>query len=277
MILSFLLYKIQRYPPHKWNIHSHRRQTVQIYQEDDPVQSPKSILPHPKGPQHQTHITTSWQNVPMPLRAHKWSSMVDTHHNQLTKGPSVSLCLQMVLPSRHTSQSVGKMPKWYCVLTKSSTSNTSQNTSCPKEKLAGRTPADLLSLGASKRIFPFFQGKTSAGSQCWVGEKQEDPRNKWLQPLLRMFPQISLPRPASQEQRSQQQASSQPSHSIVRPQSCLWMPETAISREHREATWEPKNCNRKWGPVAPSSELSEEARLVEMNVCFIAETGSESG
>ena len=31
------------------------------------------------------------------------------------------------------------------------------------------------------------------------------------------------------------------------------------------------------GPVAPSSELSEEARLVEMNVCFIAETGSESG
>lgn len=164
-----------------------------------------------------------------------------------------------------------------CAHKMSSTSNTSQNTSCPKEKLAGRTPADLLSLGASKRIFPFFQGKTSAGSQCWVGEKQEDPRNKWLQPLLRMFPQISLPRPASQEQRSQQQASSQPSHSIVRPQSCLWMPETAISREHREATWEPKNCNRKWGPVAPSSELSEEARLVEMNVCFIAETGSESG
>lgn len=31
-----------------------------------------------------------------------------------------------------------------------------------------------------------------------------------------MFPQISLPRPASQEQRSQQQASSQPAHSIVR-------------------------------------------------------------
>ena len=108
---------------------THIRQTVQIYQEDDRGQSPKSILPHPKGPQHQTHITTSWQNAQMILCAHKMSS----------------------------------------------TSNTSQNTSCPKEKLAGRTPADLLGLGASKRIFAFFQGKTSAGSQCRAGEKQGGP------------------------------------------------------------------------------------------------------
>lgn len=164
-----------------------------------------------------------------------------------------------------------------CAHKMSSTSNTSQNTSCPKEKLAGRTPADLLSLGASKRIFPFFQGKTSAGSQCWVGEKQEDPRNKWLQPLLRMFPQISLPRPASQEQRSQQQASSQPSHSIVRATVLsVNAGDRNIARAQRSHV-RAKKLQPEVGPVAPSSELSEEARLVEMNVCFIAETGSESG
>lgn len=120
MILSFLFYKIQQGDqPHKWNIHSRtRRQTVQIYQEADRGQNPRSILPHTKGPQHQTHITTSWQNVPMPLCVHKWSSMVDTHQNLLTKGPNASLCLRMVLHGRHTSQPVGIMPKRHCALTK---------------------------------------------------------------------------------------------------------------------------------------------------------------
>ena len=54
----------------------------------------------------------------MPLRVHKWSSMVDTHENLLTKGPNASLCLQMVVYGRHTSQPVGKMPKRHYALTK---------------------------------------------------------------------------------------------------------------------------------------------------------------
>jgi len=104
---------------------------------------------------------------------------------------------------------------------------------------------------------------------------KEDPRNKWLWQLLRMFPQISLPRPASQEQRSEQQGSSQPSHGIVMATVLSGNAgDCDIARAQRSHV-SAKNCNRKWGPVAPSSEVSEEARLVEMNVCFIAGTGNE--
>lgn len=160
----------------------------------------------------------------------------------------------------------------------SSTSNTSQNTSCPKEKLAGSTPADLLGLGASERIFPFFQGKNVSWQSML--SRRETGRILEINGFSRCY-ECSPKSPSRGQRAKSREASSKPLPSqlivLSGPQSCLRMPETVISREHREATREPKNCNRKWGPVAPSSELSEEARLVEKNVCFIAETGSERG
>lgn len=212
---------------------THRRQTVQIYQEDDRGQSPKSILPHPKGPQRQTHITTSWQNVPMPLRAHKWSSMVDTHHNQLAKCPNDTVCSQNVLTIKYKSKHF--VPK--------------------REVSRAHTRRLTRSWSFQKNLSVLPRKNVSWQS---MPSRRETRRTLEINGFGSCY-ECSPKSPSRDQRAKSREASSKarPSHltALSWPQSCLGMQETAISREHRGATWAPKTATGsgvQWLPALKS-------------------------
>ena len=90
----------------------------------------------------------------MTLSAHKWSSISDTHQNQLERCPNSTLCSQSSLNLRHTCQKqLAKCP---------------DSTLCSKEKCAWGHTVDLLCLRAvsmPRCVFPFQKGRALVDSQ----------------------------------------------------------------------------------------------------------------
>ena len=120
----------------------------QILQDDNPNGVPNKHFANTKGPRRQTHTRTNWKNAQMTLSAHKRSSTLDTCQNQLAKCPNSTLCSQMVLNGRQTSEPISKMPKQHFML---------KREVCPG---AHRWTYLILELVSSSRgMFPFHQGK----------------------------------------------------------------------------------------------------------------------
>ena len=179
--------------------------------------------------------------------------MVDTHHNQLAKCPNDTVCSQNILTIKYKSKHF--VPK--------------------REVSRAHTRRLTRSWSFQKNLSVLPRKNVSWQSMPSRRETRRTLEINGFGSCYECSPQISLPRPASQEQRSEQQGSSQPSHGIVTATVLSGNAgDCDIARAQRSHV-SAKNCNRKWGPVAPSSEVSEEARLVEMNVCFIAGTGNE--
>lgn len=113
----------------------------------------------PSVPGHIKHITTSWQNVPMPPSSHTNGPPSGRHTSQLVdKKHPVSLCVYNILPSRQhcPHNQLAKCPMILC-LCKCPQHQHKPKHFVPKREQAA-TPADYLVLELPKEIF-HFQGK----------------------------------------------------------------------------------------------------------------------
>ncbi|XP_059736982.1 uncharacterized protein [Bos taurus] len=177
----------------------------------------------------------------------KESSMVDTHHNQLAKCPNDTVCSQNVLTIKYKSKHF--VPK--------------------REVSRAHTRRLTRSWSFQKNLSVLPRKNVSWQSMPSRRETRRTLEINGFGSCYECSPQISLPRPASQEQRSEQQGSSQPSHGIVTATVLSGNAgDCDIARAQRSHV-SAKNCNRKWGPVAPSSEVSEEARTLTRNAAFL--------
>ena len=207
---------------------------------------------------------------------HKWSSIEDTHQNQLAKYPN--------------------------------------RTSYSKEKFSleqgreDREPLDLLGLVAHWLIqmhLSVSPGKILSWQQCWAKKKQ-GPFSKQMvsAPARNIPPNLSGPAshhgavgswPPSLRTAGTSGFAPEIPGAKCRKSTAIthWEPHAVLitilahrcsqwlySREpggprHCQNTavplWVPKNCYQNWGMSAPCSEVNEEARLVERKVCSFSE------